>query len=290
VLVIEGFDPITVDDVITAFKSSQSSNTVMSIHVWIVNRNSAIRTDIEKQRMMCDQIHFVPILPEAVACRAVTSLLKPDCPDHNGQMMKTHFKVECKGANFENYDKIYSTGTWSFPVRGLLVPDGAVILPIHPAYSAKSTLTESLWEIQVHSCDNGSRMHQCIHNEESFTPVASTESIRVLLCLAAAQGKQVFVLDVHNASQNTIQFDAQKRTCTMLPTFFSEYLRLHWPDHPDLEAITTDPRLYDIQFFWSIQGHKDAGRFWYHLLKWAFENVGLRHSDHAVFRLEGARV
>jgi hypothetical protein len=71
----------------------------------------------------------------------------------------------------------------------------------------------------------------------------------------------------------------------MLPPFFSEYLRLHWTDHPDLEAITTKPHLYAIHNFISIQGQKDTGRLWYHLFKRAFESIGLHRSvaDHAVF-------
>jgi hypothetical protein len=88
----------------------------MPIQVWLSKRNSATRTDSEEQRMMFDQVRFVPALPEAVACPAVTSLIKPDCPVHIGQMMKSPFKAEFKGAHFKNYDKMYSTGTWSFPV------------------------------------------------------------------------------------------------------------------------------------------------------------------------------
>jgi hypothetical protein len=112
-------------------------------------------------------------------------------------------------------------------------------------------------------------MQQCIHYDESFAPVASIESI---------QGKHVFVLDVRNVFQNTIQFNAQKSTYNMLP-------RLHWPNHPNFEAITTDPHLYVIQNFRSMQGKKDAGHLWYHLLKGAFKNIGLHRSvaDHSVF-------
>jgi hypothetical protein len=68
-------------------------------------------------------------------------------------------------------------------------------------------------------------------------------------------------------------------------TLFSEYLRLHWPDHPDLNAITTNPHLYAIQIFRSMQGQKDTDRLLYHLLKGAFDNIG-RHCSiayHAVF-------
>jgi hypothetical protein len=145
VLAIEAFDLITVDDVLDAFRSCQSANAVMPIHVWLVKHNSATRTVIEEQRMMFDQVRFVPIpvpaLPEAVACNAVTSLIKPDCSARVGQIMKSLFKEEFKGAHFENYDKMYSTGTWSFSVLRSLIPAESVLLPICPAYTIKYTST-----------------------------------------------------------------------------------------------------------------------------------------------------
>jgi hypothetical protein len=70
-------------------------------------------------------------------------------------------------------------------------------------------------------------MKQGIHFEESFDPVAMIDIIRILLCMTAAQGKQVSVLDVCSAFQTTVQFDASKRTYNMLPPFFAEYIRLH---------------------------------------------------------------
>jgi hypothetical protein len=48
------------------------------------------------------------------------------------------------------------------------------------------------------------------------------DSIRILICMAAAQGKQVYVLDVHNAFHTTVQFDASNYTYNMLPSFFAE--------------------------------------------------------------------
>jgi hypothetical protein len=46
----------------------------------------------------------------------------------------------------------------------------------------------------------------------------------------------------------------------MLPPFFSEHFGLHWPDHPELDALVTDPKQYVIQNFRSMQGEKDAGQ------------------------------
>jgi hypothetical protein len=181
-------------------------------------------------------------------------------------MMRSPFKADFQGAHFENYEKMYGTGTWSSPVLRSLLPSDALLLPIRPVYAVKLMSTESLCELQGRSCANSACMKQGIHYEESYATVASIDSIQILLCMAAAQGKQVFVLDVRNAFQNTIQFDASKRTYNMLPPFFSEYILLHWPDHPELEALTADPKQYAIQNFRLMQGEKDTGRKWYQLI------------------------
>jgi hypothetical protein len=102
--------------------------------------------------------------------------------------------------------------------------------------------------------------------------------------MAAAQGKQVYVLYVRNAFQNTIQFNASKRTCYMLPPFFSENIGLHWPDILELNALTVNPKQYAIQNNRSMQGEKDASQKWYQLFSRSLANVGMRRSvaDHAV--------
>jgi hypothetical protein len=240
------------------------SSATTTIEVWIIKHTSNTWTDIEEQCTMFDQVRFVhvelPSAVEPVVCRAVASLRKPECHEHIEQMIKSPFKADFKGAHFENYDNMYHTGTWSYPRLRSLIPKEAVLLPIHPAYAVKSSTTELLWELQVRLCANGARMQQGIHFYEYFSPVASIENIRILLSLGASQGKSVFVLDVKNAFQNTIQFDACKRTYNMLPPFFSEYHRIRWPDHPEVDAIKNDSQLYALQFFHSMQFEKDAGR------------------------------
>jgi hypothetical protein len=119
-------------------------------------------------------------------------------------MTKSPFKADFKSANFENYDKMYRTGTWSYPLLYSLIPSETVLLPIRPSYAVKATMTEALWELQARSCANGARMKQGIHFDESFSPVASITNIRIILCLGASQGKSVFVLDLKNAFQNAI--------------------------------------------------------------------------------------
>jgi hypothetical protein len=162
ILAIGVHDPVTVIEVLAAFRSSQVPPAIAQVDVWIVKRNNRPHADLEEQRMMFNQVRFVPInldpVPDPVACRAVTSLHKPECPEHVGQMVRSPFRSDFEIAHFENYDKMYQTGTWSYPVAKTLLPSGTVILPLRSTYTVKSTETDSLWELQVRSCANGVHM------------------------------------------------------------------------------------------------------------------------------------
>jgi hypothetical protein len=89
----------------------QVPNVTSEVDLWIVKRNNAPSTNIEERHTMFNQLHFAPVLsapmPDLVACRAVTSLLKPDCPEHVGQMVRSPFRAYFKVAHFDNYDKMY---------------------------------------------------------------------------------------------------------------------------------------------------------------------------------------
>jgi hypothetical protein len=77
--------------VLDAFHSYQAPNATSEVDLWIVIRSNALRTDLEEQRAMFNQFRVDPVLsapmPDLVAYRVVTSLLKPDCPEHVGQVV-----------------------------------------------------------------------------------------------------------------------------------------------------------------------------------------------------------
>jgi hypothetical protein len=102
---------------------------------------------------MFKQINFAPgdtyPIPEPVECRAIISLTNPECSEHAGQMVRSPFCAEFKFAHFENYDKMYQTCTWSYPVANILLPVESMTLHMRSTYSGKSTTTETLWEIQL---------------------------------------------------------------------------------------------------------------------------------------------
>jgi hypothetical protein len=210
ILVIGAHDPVTIPEVLEAFRSRQVRNAVAQVNLWIVKRNNRPRTDIEEQRTMFDRVRYAPVSKEPAIApmvwHAVTSLNKPDCTEHVGKMVRSPFKKDFKFAHFKNYNKMYQTGTWGYPVARSLLPSDAIILPIRSTYAVKSTETASLWELQVRSCDNGACMIEGLHFYNSYAHVAMMDSIHVVLALGATQGNQVLSLDINNTFQNTIEF------------------------------------------------------------------------------------
>jgi hypothetical protein len=108
----------------------------------------------------------------------------------------------------------------------------------------------------------------------------------MMIALGAAQRKTAYTLDISNAFQTCIIFQACKRTYNSLPPFFVDYISLWWPNHPDLPGLIAQANAYAIQNFRSFQGQKDAGYYWYTLLMaYLVNTMGLtRHpTDNAVF-------
>jgi hypothetical protein len=115
--------------------------------------------------------------------------------------------------------------------------------------------------------------------------VAVIDSIRVLLSLGASQDNQVYIMDICNAFQNTIEFNPSKRTYSTLPSFFFDYIHIRWACHPELAAVEKNPSDFVIQNFCSMQGRKDAGKKFYQLMYKYMKHIGLKHSisDNDVF-------
>jgi hypothetical protein len=219
ILTVNNSDPVTVDGTLASLKSCQVLHAMSPIELGIIKRNSHHRTALEEQRAMFNQVRFAPVtvpdhpIPiEPVACRAITAGIKPDTPAHLGDMLKSPYKAEFKAAHFENYDKMYRTGTWSAPVIRSLLPPDAVILPPRSVYAVKPSEVANVYDIQVRTCENGSKIIEGVHYDQSFALVSSIDSIRMMIALGAAQRNTAYTLDISNAFQRSIVFQACKRT------------------------------------------------------------------------------
>jgi len=98
---------------------------------------------------------------------------------------------------------------------------------------------------------------------DSYSPVASIDSIRLLFNLAAASGLIISIIDTSNAFQNSIIFDASERVYLSSPPLYLNWFRQQWPDF-HLPSLNVKELV--IQCLKSIQGTKDAGQRWYKLL------------------------
>jgi len=89
-------------------------------------------------------------------------------------------------------------------------------------------------------------------------------------------------MDISNAFQNSIIFDASKRVYLSLPPLYLDWFRQQWPDY-DLPSLNIKDLV--IQCLKCIQGTKDAGQRWYKLLMGVL--LGLKmvrcSCDHGVF-------
>jgi hypothetical protein len=118
-----------------------------------------------------------------------------------------------------------------------------------------------------------------------FSTISMIDSIRVLLNLGAAQGKQAFTLDIKNAFQKTIEFNPRKRTYITLAHFFVDCLCLRWANHQDFVDVEQDPSTFVNQNVCFMQGQKDAGPKFYMLISNYLRHIGMRQSisDHIIF-------
>jgi hypothetical protein len=282
ILTIGSQDPVTIDQVLDAFHLYQVPNATSEVAIWIIKSNNEPRTYLEEQPTMFNQGRFAPVLsapiPDLVACRAVISLLKPDCPEHVGHMARSPWCADLKKEHFKHYDKMYE-------VSKDLLPLDAITLPVHSTYSVKSTVTDSLWELQLRSCAHGARMIEGVHYDQSYASVATIDSARVILSLYESQYKQVYNMDIRNEFHNTIEFDPSNHTYSSLPPFFVDYIRLRWAIHPELVAVEQNPYDFVIQNFCYMQSQKYAGQKFYQLMYKYMKHIRLKRSisDNGVF-------
>ncbi len=206
----------------------------------------------------------------------------PKVIKHFGQTLSMPFASDWRDALFQNYNKMMTTGTFSAPMLRSAVPFNQKILRPRVSCRVKDTTTANQYDLYARTCADGSTQQEYIDFHDSYSPVASIESIRVLLNIAASSGLLVSILDISNAFQNSIIFDATERVYMSLPPFYLEWFLHQWSDFP---LPSTNPKELVLQCLKSIQGTRDAGRRWYILLSGCLLELKMVRSstDHGVF-------
>ena len=248
-----------------------SSRTSLAGHRVLFNQTRLRNEPIATPPNTSTPTTFVP-----VGCKVISSPICPDTPKHFGQTINTPFASDWLDALFQNYSKMLTTGTFSAPMLCSQLPPGKSILHPRIACHVEETSTPHQYDLYARTCADGSTQQEYI----DFTD--SIDSIRVLLNIAASSGLTIRLLDVSNAFQNSIIFDATERVYISLPPLFLEWFKHQWPDFP---LPSQNPKDLILQCLKTIQGTQDAGRRWYILLSGClFELKMVRSSmDHGVF-------
>jgi hypothetical protein len=212
----------------------------------------------------------------------VVSPTRPLAPAHIGQLQHNPFYADWKSSLFQNYDKMQTAGTWSAPLLRTSVPPNKAILRNRVTFKVKDTDQTNTYDLYSRTCADGSPMKENIDYFNSYSPVGSIDSIRLLLAIAASRKLRLNVLDISNAFQTSVVFDPDERTYITLPPFYLEWFHHNWPDYKLPSLLSKD---LVIQCLHSIQGTKDSGNRWYHLLKSKLQDLGMTTStlDHGVF-------
>ncbi len=148
------------------------------------------------------------------------------------------------------------TGTWSAPLLCSSIPPNKAILHPHISFWVIDTTTPNTYEFQGLTCTDGSKLTQYLDFHDSYSPVGSTDSVRLLLALSATYHLTLHVLNISYAFQNSIIFDPDEQVYLSQPTLYLDWFRFQWPDYT---LPSQEPTNLAIQCLKSIQGTCGAG-------------------------------
>jgi hypothetical protein len=255
-------------------RSIQVQDSTTYVSAILARRVASNRTSLSSNRAVFNQIRLSAARPPVddsispsvvvpVGMKVVSSPVRPETPGHFGATYHSPFASDWRDALFHNYDKMLATGTFSAPILRTSVPPHKSILRPRIACRVKDTSIPHQYDLSARTCADGSTQRENIDFTDSYSPVASIDSIRLLLNLAAASGLLISILDISNAFQNSIIFDASERVYLSLPPLYLDWFRMQWPDY-HLPSLNIKDLV--IQCLKCIQGTKDAGQRWYKLL------------------------
>jgi hypothetical protein len=276
-------------------RSLQQQHTSTIITGYFAKRKPPTRSTFEENRAIFNQIKLsnLSVQPTASPCNSIpipvpmgmTVVITPVCPiapNHIGKIHNNPYYADWKSSLFKNDDKMLSSGTWSAPMLRSTVPPNKTVLQNRVTFKVKDTDLLNTYELYGRTCANGSPMKENVDYTDSYSPVGSIDSIRLILAIAASKRLHLNVLDISNAFQTSIIFDPSECTYITLPPFYLEWFHEKWPDYK-LPSLL--PKDLVIRCLRCIQGTKDAGHHWYKLLRGKLCDIGMSTTtiDHGVF-------
>jgi hypothetical protein len=162
------------------------------------------------------------------------------------EAMKDPDRVKFQESMLKEVTDQFENGNFTV-VHKSRVPEGQVVLPaVWQMKRKRDVMTGAIKKYKARLNIDGSRMRQGVHYNETYSPVASWNSVRMLLTLTAVHGW-------HTKQIDYVQAFAQA------PVEKTLYMKI--PAGVELEdgANTKD---YVLQIHRNIYGQKQAGRVW----------------------------
>lgn len=294
ILSIGSNEPISKEQVIKDLHSNQHQHTSNDVTIILAKRKEVNKSNLEKNRALFHQIRFIKHqspnedeqtpcdLPIPIANRIINLPNKPATPEHIGQVIHSPLCAEWTDAIFENYEKMATSNTFSKPFLRSLLPKDTTILHPRLAFKVKITELPTQYDLYCRMAADGSKQKEGIDFTESYSPVASHMSIRIVICYASANRWTGYVINISNAFQTNFISNVNHRHYMGLPYLFLLWYTNKWPNDP---ICKEDPSDLVLQTQKTIQGTKDAGKLWYDLIRLVFEDLGMIRStcDHGIF-------
>jgi len=293
ILSINSTEFMTAPAVINYLRSVQNPTVTTYVPAIFARCIAHQRTSLSGHRAVFNQIRLSCIQPSIdtsslssvvapAGLKVVSSPTRPETPSHFGATFASPFASNWKDALFQNYNKMLNCGTFSAPILRSSVPLNKTILRPQIACRVKDTSIPHQYDLYARTCADGSTQKENIDFTDSYSPVASIDSLHLLLNLAASEGLIIGIMDISNAFQNSVIFDAKERVYIPLPPLYLDWFRHQWPDY---NLPSTNAKDLVIQCLTCIQRTRDAGQRWYKLLAgYLLAQQMVRCScDHGVF-------
>ena len=143
-------------------------------------------------------------------------------------------------------------------------------------------IAPGVYDLYSRHCASGTKQIKGLHFKESYTLIAVGDSIRICLAFSAEHGLTLYIIDIHNAFQNTL-FNINECVYMHLPPYYLQWFKMYYPNY----KLPSTKTFYILQSIHAIQGTKPAGKQWHDMIKQFFLKFGLKQNatDNAVFAL-----
>jgi len=273
---INAEEPIMGTTFIDIIKSLQHATETTTAELILAKRDPTAVTSYQGHRAIFDQMR--PIISHMASLP-----IKPTVQSNIGTALKSPDRYHWKEACFSQYDKNAEANAFSKPIPVSALPKDTPVYRSVIQPGVKPTGVPDLWQFIARHCANGAGMEKGFDYVESYAPITTACSIRIIIALAAGHGMTLALADVKNAFQNTM-LPVGERVHLTLPPYYHAWFRRKYPN-VRIEPLADEKDKYCVQSINAIQGTKPAGHQWNTVLTKVLlhHDYKQNHVDHAVF-------